>query len=285
MREELMKYQGRVAVVSGAGSGIGRALTQALTQDGAHVAASDIDPNGLVETQAACPPGQVTPYQVDVADRDAVLGFADEVHRQHGPASLVFNNAGVDLFAGVADMSWKDFDWLMGINVGGVVNGTKAFLPQLIEAGSSRRPSRLVNLSSAFGLIAIPYQGAYSTSKFAVRGFTEALRQEMIIERHPVTVHCVHPGVVRTNFGANMRTSDTEDPELAAKLFDRAALTSPTKAARLILRGAEKNQARILIGADGRAMAAMPRLLGARYAGLLARAARLTNSRSAHADR
>jgi short-subunit dehydrogenase len=182
-------------------------------------------------------------------------------------------------------MSWKDFDWLMGINVGGVVNGTKAFLPQLIEAGSTRRPARLINLSSAFGLIAIPYQGAYSTSKFAVRGFTEALRQEMLIERRPVTVHCVHPGVVRTNFGANMRTSDTEDPELAAKLFDRTALTSPTKAARLILRGAEKNRARILIGADGRAMAAMPRLLGVRYAGLLARAARLTNSGSAHADR
>jgi short-subunit dehydrogenase len=198
---------------------------------------------------------------------------------------MVFNNAGVDLFASVADMSWEDFDWLMGINVGGVVNGTKAFLPQLIEAGSTRRPARLINLSSAFGLIAIPYQGAYSTSKFAVRGFTEALRQEMLIERRPVTVHCVHPGVVRTNFGANMRTSDTEDPELAAKLFDRTALTSPTKAARLILRGAEKNRARILIGADGRAMAAMPRLLGVRYAGLLARAARLTNSGSAHADR
>lgn len=280
-----MKYQGRVAVVTGAGSGIGRALTRALTEEGAHVAASDIDPNGLAETQAACPPGQVTPYRVDVAHRDAVLGFADEVHRQHGPASLLFNNAGVDLFAGVADMSWKDFDWLMGINVGGVVNGTKAFLPQLIEAGSPRRPSRLVNLSSAFGLIAIPYQGAYSTSKFAVRGFTEALRQEMIMEGRPVTVHCVHPGVVRTNFGANMRTSDGEDPDLAAKLFDRTALTSPAKAARLILRGADKNRARILIGPDGRAMAAMPRLLGVRYADLLARAARLTSPGSARADR
>lgn len=285
MGEELMKYQGRVAVVTGAGSGIGRALTRALTEDGAHVAASDIDPNGLAETQAACTPGQVTPYRVDVADRDALLSFADEVHRQHGPASLVFNNAGVDLFAGVADMSWKDFDWLMGINVGGVVNGTKAFLPQLIEAGSPRRPSRLVNLSSAFGLIAIPYQGAYSTSKFAVRGFTEALRQEMIMEGRPVTVHCVHPGVVRTNFGANMRTSDTEDPDLAAKLFDRAALTSPAKAARLILRGAEKNRARILIGPDGRAMAAMPRLLGVRYTDLLARAARLTSPGSARTGR
>jgi short-subunit dehydrogenase len=134
----------------------------------------------------------------------------------------------------------------------------------------------LVNLSSAFGLIAVPYQAAYSTSKFAVRGFTEALRQEMIIERRPVTVHCVHPGVVRTNFGTNMRTVAAEDPALAAKLFDRAALTSPAKAARIILRGADKNRPRILVGPDGRAAAAMPRLLGARYADLLARAARLT---------
>ncbi|ARR77120.1 oxidoreductase, short chain dehydrogenase/reductase family protein [Mycobacterium intracellulare subsp. yongonense] len=278
-----MNYHGRIAVVTGAGSGIGRALTQALTRGGAHVAAADIDEKGVSETQAACPPGQVTPYRVDVADRDAVLGFAEDVHRQLGPASMLFNNAGVDLFASVADMSWKDFDWLIGINIGGVVNGTKAFLPQLVEAGSAQHPSRLVNLSSAFGLIAVPYQGAYSTAKFAVRGFTEALRQEMIIERHPVTVHCVHPGVVKTNFGANMRAAETEDPDQAAKLFARAAITSPEKAARLILRGAEKNRARILIGPDGRVMAAMPRLLGAHYAAVQAYAARVTNSRSGRA--
>jgi NAD(P)-dependent dehydrogenase (short-subunit alcohol dehydrogenase family) len=272
-----MKYQDRVAVVTGAGSGIGRALTCALTHDGAHVAASDIDQKGLAETQAACRPGQVTAFQVDVADRDAVFAYAQDVRSQLGPASMVFNNAGVDLFASVADMSWADFDWLIGINIGGVVNGTKAFLPQLIESGSRQRPARLVNLSSAFGLVAVPYQSAYSTSKFAVRGFTEALRQEMIIERHPVTAHCVHPGVVRTNFGTNMRTADTQDPELAAKHFQRAALTSAAKAARVILRGTDNNRARILIGPDGRAMAAMPRLLGAGYEGLLARAARLAN--------
>jgi NAD(P)-dependent dehydrogenase (short-subunit alcohol dehydrogenase family) len=276
-----MKYQGRIAVVTGAGSGIGRALTYALTQDGAQVAASDIDNANLAETQALCRSGQVTTYQVDVADRDAVCGYAEDVRRDLGAASMVFNNAGVDLFASVADMSWKDFDWLIGINIGGVVNGTKAFLPQLIESGAADRPARLINLSSAFGLIAVPYQSAYSTSKFAVRGFTEALRQEMIIERHPVTVHCVHPGVVRTNFGTNMRTADTEDPELAAKHFQRAALTSAPKAARLILRGADRNRARILIGPDGRAMAAMPRVLGAGYAGVLARAARLANFGSA----
>ncbi len=121
-----MKYEDRVAVVTGAGSGIGRALTCALAQDGAHVAASDIDQKGLEETQAACPPGHVTTYQVDVADRDGIFAYAEEVRRDLGPASMVFNNAGVDLFASVAGMSWADYDWLIGINVGGVVNGTKA---------------------------------------------------------------------------------------------------------------------------------------------------------------
>ncbi|MEZ0352980.1 SDR family NAD(P)-dependent oxidoreductase [Mycobacterium sp. pR1184] len=271
-----MKYQDRVAVVTGAGSGIGRALTYALTQGGAHVAASDIDTANLAATQAMCRSGHVTTYQVNVADRDAVCGHAEDVRRDLGPASMLFNNAGVDLFASVADMSWKDFDWLVGINIGGVVSGTKAFLPQLIESGTTQRPARLVNLSSAFGLIAVPYQGAYSTSKFAVRGFTEALREEMILQRHPVTVHCVHPGVVRTNFGTNMRAAQTEDPEQAAKYFSRMALTSPEKAAQIILRGAEKNRARILVGADGRVMAALPRLLGVRYADLMAYAARLS---------
>jgi NAD(P)-dependent dehydrogenase (short-subunit alcohol dehydrogenase family) len=276
-----MKYQDRVAVVTGAGSGIGRALTLALTDNGAHVAASDIDRQGLAKTQAACRPGKVTTYQVDVADRDAVLAYAEDVRRDLGPASMVFNNAGVDLMASVADMSWTDFDWLIGINIGGVVNGTKAFLPQLIESGSRQRPARLVNLSSAFGLMAVPYQGAYSTSKFAVRGFTEALRQEMIMERRPVTVHCVHPGVVRTNFGASMRVADTEaHPEQAKKYFDRAALTTPEKAAQVILHGADRNRARILIGPDGRVMAALPRLLGAGYVGLLGHASRLTSARS-----
>jgi NAD(P)-dependent dehydrogenase (short-subunit alcohol dehydrogenase family) len=274
------KYEGRVAVVTGAGSGIGRALTVALVRAGAHVAAWDVNPQGLVEAQAACGAEHVTPYQVDVADRDAVQTCAQEVRTQHGPASLLFNNAGVDLYASVADMSWKDFDWLVGINLGGVVNGTKAFLPQLIESGSAHTPARLVNLSSVFGLIAVPFQSAYCTSKFAVQGFTEALRQEMIIQRQPVTVHCVHPGVVKTNFGANMRAANAPDKEVAEKHFERSALTTAEKAARLILRGADNNRARILIGADGRAAAAMPRLLGAGYIELLARLTRRADTRA-----
>jgi NAD(P)-dependent dehydrogenase (short-subunit alcohol dehydrogenase family) len=129
----VLRYQARVAVVTGAGSGIGRALTIALAHNGALVAASDIDESGLAATKAACEPGSVATYRLDVSDREAVLAHADDVRRELGPASMVFNNAGVDLFASAADMSWEDFDWLIAINIGGVVNGTKAFLPQLMK--------------------------------------------------------------------------------------------------------------------------------------------------------
>jgi short-subunit dehydrogenase len=276
-----MRYRDRVAVVTGAGSGIGRSLTIALTSQGARVAAVDIDRTGLIDTTSRCGGELVTTYDVDVADRNAVISLATSVREDLGPASMVFNNAGVDLFGSVEDMSWDDVEWLCAINLGGVINGTKAFLPQLIESGSLRQPSRLVNVSSAFGLIALAYQSAYSASKFAVRGFTEALRQEMIAQRQPVTVHSVHPGVVRSNFGANMRVADTEDQDGAKRMFDRAALTSTDKAARLILRGADKNRARILIGPDGRIAAALPRILGAGYIGLLGRATGLAKPRQA----
>jgi len=272
-----MTYQDRIAVVTGAGSGIGRALTLALTRGGARVAGWDIDPDGLAETQAMCPVDHLTPYQVDVASRSEVFAAAERVRDELGPASMVFNNAGVDLMASVEEMAVEDFDWVTAINIGGVINGSKAFLPQLIESGTSSRPAVLVNISSAFGLIAMPYQSAYSTAKFAVRGFTETLRQEMIIERRAVNVHCVHPGVIRTNFGASMRTAAGVDRDETTKFFDKAALTSPEKAARIILRGVAKNRPRIIIGPDGWAMAAMPRLLGVRYTDLLARATRMAN--------
>lgn len=272
-----MTYRDRIAVVTGAGSGIGRALTIALTRGGARVAGWDIDPDGLAQTRSMCPDGHVTAYQVDVASRDAIFDAADRVRTELGAASMVFNNAGVDLMASVEQMSMDDFDWVTSINIGGVINGSKAFLPQLIESGNTTRPAVLVNISSAFGLIAMPYQSAYSTAKFAVRGFTETLRQEMIIDRRAVNVHCVHPGVIRTNFGTSMRTAEGVDATETAKFFDKAALTGPDKAARVILRGVQKNRPRIIIGADGWAMAAMPRLLGVRYTGLLARLTRMAN--------
>jgi NAD(P)-dependent dehydrogenase (short-subunit alcohol dehydrogenase family) len=269
-----MKYPGRTAVVTGAGSGIGRALAVELTKRGANVAVSDVNEVGLAETAARCDAAgtKTVSYRLDVADRGAMLQHAEEVVRDFGEVHLVVNNAGVALAATVEDMTWADYDWLMGINLGGVVNGTKAFLPHLIASGDGH----LVNISSVFGFIGVPSQSAYNAAKFAVRGFTEALRQEMIIAGRPVGVHCVHPGGVDTNIARDARTSDRlgTDPDRRARDFSRAARTSPESAAKTILRGVDRNSARILVGADAYLIDAIPRLLGAHYEGIAARGAR-----------
>jgi short-subunit dehydrogenase len=191
---------------------------------------------------------------------------------EFGRVDMVFNNAGVSVTATVEEIKWEDFDWLMGINFWGVVHGTKAFLPHLVASGDGY----LVNISSVFGFIGVPSQSAYNAAKFAVRGFTEALREEMVMEKKPVTVCCVHPGGIRTNIARNGRATalnEVEKEKMAAD-FDRIARTTPEKAARTILRGMERRKPRILIGADAYAIQAMERLLGARYENLLARAAR-----------
>jgi NAD(P)-dependent dehydrogenase (short-subunit alcohol dehydrogenase family) len=275
-----INYQDRTAVVTGAASGIGRALAVALAARGANLAISDIDTAGLGETAELCHgPGKVEPYHLDVADRAAILAHAEEVASTFGSVNLVVNNAGVAVGATIEDTSFEDFDWLLGINLLGVINGTKAFLPHLIASGDGH----LVNLSSVFGLIAPAYNGAYSTAKFAVRGFTEALRQEMLIAGHPVSVHSVHPGGIRTNIARNARmkasaraASAGRDP---AKEFERIARTSPARAASKILQGVDGGKARILVGADAYVIAALPRLIGARYIDLFARVGRRAVSR------
>jgi short-subunit dehydrogenase len=277
--ENSMKYAGRTAVITGAGSGIGQALAVELAGRGANVAISDVDKIGLSHTAELCgEKTHVRTYELDVADRGAMLQHAEEVVRDFGDVHLMVNNAGVALAATVETMEWEDYDWLMGINLGGVVNGTKAFLPHLIASGDGH----LVNISSVFGFVAVPTQSAYNAAKFAVRGFTEALRQEMIIERHPVGVHCVHPGGIRTNIARNARIGDglSEDRERNNADFTRFARTSPAKAATTILKGVDRNSARILIGADAYVFDAVPRVLGARYEGLLARGTRLAGKRT-----
>jgi NAD(P)-dependent dehydrogenase (short-subunit alcohol dehydrogenase family) len=267
-----MRYSGATAVITGAGSGIGRALAVDLAIRGAQLAVSDVDDAGLEETVARCAAvpgaGRMRGYHLDVADRKAVLDHADDVMRDFGTVNLVINNAGVAVGATVEEMAWEDIDWLMGINFWGVVHGTKAFLPYLIASGDGH----LVNVSSVFGLIGAPSQSAYNAAKFAVRGFTEALRQEMLIQRQPVVVSCVHPGGIRTNIARSGRFGD--DKEMQAAQFDKIARTTPEKAARIILRGVDREKARILVGLDAYAIAALPRLLGASYEGLAARAAR-----------
>jgi NAD(P)-dependent dehydrogenase (short-subunit alcohol dehydrogenase family) len=262
-------YLGRTAVVTGAGSGIGRALVLELAGRGARVAASDVDEQKVAETVAACASAEVRPYWLDVADRDAMLRHAEEVVRDFGTVHLVVNNAGVAVVATVEQMRWADYDRLMATNLGGVVSGTKAFLPHLIASGDGH----LVNVSSAFGLVGMPTVSAYVASKFAVRGFTETLRQEMIMARRPVTVHCVHPGGVRTGIADNARAVGERREE--ADRFSSIAITPPDRAARTILRGVDRNRPRIIIGPDGYALDVLPRLLGARYEGLIARSARV----------
>ena len=270
------RYSGATAVVTGAASGIGRALAVELAKRGANLAISDVNDSGLSETaslaQSAASGVKVRTFHLDVAQRSAVLSHAEEVAAEFGRVNMVFNNAGVAVAATVEETTWEDFDWLMGINFWGVVHGTKAFLPHLIESGDGT----LVNISSVFGFIGVPSQSAYNSAKFAVRGFTEALRQEMLMEDKPVKVHCVHPGGIRTNIARSARVpaGSEVDKDKLAKDFDRIARTSPERAARTILRGVDRGKPRILIGADAYLINGFERFLGARYEGVLARLAK-----------
>lgn len=265
-------YRSKVVVITGAGSGIGRGLALDLSRRGAHLAISDIDEVGLAETAERCAPARVHTYRLDVADRTAVLDHASEVVEDFGRVNMIVNNAGVAVAGPVEEMSFEDLDWLLGINLMGVLNGTMAFLPHLIESGAGH----VVNLSSVFGLIAPPTQSAYCTAKFGVRGFTESLRQEMLIGRRPVTVHSVHPGGIQTDIARNARMTSYERQsrdEMATE-FDKVLRTTPTQAAEIILRGVEKDKARILVGSDAYLFAAVQRVVGARYQAVVGRLGR-----------
>ena len=257
----------KVAAITGSGSGIGRALAIELASRGCHVALSDVDDEGLAETvalveQAArTAPVKVSAAHVDVADRDAVESWAADVATEFGRVNLIFNNAGVALSANVTAMSYDSFRWLMDINFWGVVNGTLAFLPHLRASGSGH----VVNISSVFGLLGIPSQSAYNSAKFAVRGFTDALRTELDIERCGVSATTVHPGGIRTNIARNARFEFAEheeaiDAEQAAVDFEKLTRTTPERAAKLILGAVEKNKRRALIGPDAHLFDAAARL-------------------------
>jgi NADP-dependent 3-hydroxy acid dehydrogenase YdfG len=268
----MKRFTGNVAAITGAGSGIGRALALELAGRGTRLALSDVDGERVVETVALCEKAgaEARAYEVNVASRQAVLDHAEEVVVDFGGVNLVVNNAGVALAANIEEMRWEDLDWVMNIDFWGVVHGTKAFLPHLIASGDGH----VVNVSSVFGFVGVPTQSAYNAAKFAVRGFTEALRQEMLIARHPVKVSCVHPGGIKTNIARDARGVEPAHREKAAADFERIARTAPEQAAKTIARGIERNKARILIGADAHVIDAIPRLLGAAYqrpAALLAR--------------
>jgi NAD(P)-dependent dehydrogenase (short-subunit alcohol dehydrogenase family) len=269
-------FKSRVAAITGAGSGIGRALANALVRQGAHVALSDVDDTGLAETVAQCEGFgvKITAAHVDVADRDAVYAWADGVVADHDRVNLIINNAGVALGATVESMSYEDFEWLMNINFWGVVYGTKAFLPHLKQSGEGH----VVNLSSVFGLISVPSQSAYNAAKFAVRGFTDTLRMELEIEDTNVSVTTVHPGGIKTNIARNARLDPSigdiaGNPERAAQNFERAFITSPEKAAEQILTAVRRERRRALIGPDAKAIDLVSRLPAGIYQSILTRAA------------
>lgn len=261
------EFAGRTCVVTGAASGIGRALALALAGEGARLALSDIDEEGLADARDACASrgATVRPYAVDVADRAAMNAHAAQVVDDLGAPALVVNNAGVSLVASIQDMSYDDLQWLMDINFWGVVHGTQAFLPPLLAAAARGEPAHLVNMSSIFGLMTAPKQSAYCASKFAVRGFTEALRQDLIAADSKVAVSSVHPGGAKTAIFDNARLSRSEDEGRIATLFRRVALTTPESAATQILRGVRRNRPRILVGYDAVGLELLPRVLGSRY--------------------
>ncbi len=244
-----MKIQAEtVAVVTGAGSGIGRALALELAKRRCALALADIDAAGLGETEQMVSGSAraVTTHVVDVADRNAVEQFAGAVVERHGRANLLINNAGVALGGSVEQLSIDNISWLFSINFWGMVYGVKYFLPVLL----SQPQAHIVNLSSVFGLFAPPGQSAYAASKFAVRGFSDSLRQELATSS--VRVSCVHPGGIRTNIAARARVDDlpAEMRSQAGEVFARVLRLPPEYAAQVILRGVEANSARIMIGRE-----------------------------------
>ncbi|MDT4939052.1 MAG: hypothetical protein QOG80_2723 [Pseudonocardiales bacterium] len=260
---------GKTAVVTGAGSGIGRALTYELARRGASVAISDIDEIGLADTakQVRIIGSRVHEQRLDVTDRAAVLAYADRVAAEFGTVHLIFNNAGIAFTGDIADMTFEQIERVMNVDFWGVVNGTKAFLPHLIASGDGH----VVNISSIFGLFAVPGQGAYNAAKFAVRGFTEALRQEMIAAGHPVKVTCVHPGGIKTSIARNAGAVEGHDAGALADFFDKKlAKTSADAAAKSILRSVSVNAPRALVGYDAKFLDLLVRLLGSRYQRVLA---------------
>jgi NADP-dependent 3-hydroxy acid dehydrogenase YdfG len=262
-------FAGKVVVVTGAGSGIGQALALELGRSGAKVAISDVDVEGLAQTeeQLKAIGAEVKADRLDVTEREAFLAYADAVAEHFGKVNQIYNNAGIAFSGDIEVSQFKDIERVMDVDFWGVVNGTKAFLPHLIASGDGH----VINVSSLFGLMAVPGQAAYNSAKFAVRGFTEALRQEMVLARHPVGVTTVHPGGVKTAIARNATAAEGIDQEKLAKTFDkRLAHTSPKRAARIILEAVRKNKARVLVGADAKALDIMVRLTGSGYQRIVA---------------
>ena len=265
----MKNFKNKVAAITGAGSGIGQQLAILLAKQGCHLSLSDINEKGLQQTVELLKPYStitVTTKKLDVADREAVKQWAQETVQDHGSVNLIFNNAGVALGSTVEGATYEDLEWIVGINFWGVVYGTKEFLPFIKQT----QDGHIINISSLFGLTAQPTQSAYNATKFAVRGFTESLRQELDIEKSGVSSLCVHPGGIRTNIAKSAKMSDSlnslgMDPTKSIQNFDKLLRTPPEEAARQILQAVLKDKRRLLIGSDAKILDAFQRLFPTGY--------------------
>jgi len=265
----MKNFKNKVAAITGAGSGIGQQLAILLAKQGCHLSLSDINEKGLEKTVELLKPYSnitVTTKKLDVSDREAVKQWAQETVQDHGSVNLIFNNAGVALGSTVEGASYEDLEWIVGINFWGVVYGTKEFLPFIKQT----QDGHIINISSLFGLTAQPTQSGYNATKFAVRGFTESLRQELDIEKSGVSSLCVHPGGIRTNIAKAAKMNDSlsslgMDPAKSIQNFDKFLRTPPEEAARQILDAVLKNKRRLLIGSDAKFLDVLQRLFPTGY--------------------
>ena len=265
-------FRGKTAVITGAGSGMGRYLAVLLARAGANVAICDINEETLNGTAAMVRQYNValSSHVVDMGDMERIEALPDEVVAQHGSVDLVFNNAGVTMGSSFAAMSEEDWDWVMNINLNGVVKASRVFLPLLKD----RPEAAIINTSSIFGMIAVAGQSVYHATKFGVRGFTESLAKEF--KDTPVQVHCVHPGHIGTNIVANSRFNEEDDSKFLrqdnvdemADMF-RSAGMHPSRAAQIILDGVTRNKRRIFVGLDAKLMDLAQRITPMHYEWLL----------------
>jgi short-subunit dehydrogenase len=267
--------KGKVAVVTGTGSGIGRATAVELAKEGCLLAISDINPEELEATRQSIEKlgTKVHAKVLDVADKKAFHDYANEVADEFGKVNIVINNAGVAVSASLENTTYEDFEWLMNINFWGMVYGTKAFLPHLKKSGEGH----ICNVSSIFGFMAPPNTGAYNASKFAIRGFNETLRAELDIENCGVSLSSIHPGGIKTNIARDARMDEHTQQELgmdkdkAHQMFTQIARTTPEQAAKTIVNGIKKNKMRILIGADAHVVDWATRFMPILYRKLVAK--------------
>lgn len=278
----MKNFNNKVAAITGAGSGIGQQLAVLLAKQGCHLALSDVNEQGLLKTLELIKDMGVraTLDKVNVANLEEVRAWAEKVEQEHGSINMIFNNAGVALGSTVEGASYDELEWIVGINFWGVVYGTKEFLPRIKKT----RDGHVVNISSLFGLTAQPTQSAYNATKFAVRGFTESLRQELDIENCGVSALCVHPGGIRTNIANAAKMNDSlralgMSPEKSARSFNKLLRCPPEEAARQILEAVQKDKRRLLIGNDAKAIDLIQRILPTGYQKVTAFATKLGKSK------